>query len=182
MQFSYTREPLIEEYSVAAQIYKLSAVDMCELARNSVVQSGFEASIKARWLGEKYRLEGVHGNEMHKTNIPNVRVEFRTETHKQEIAMIQKYANSRPPLSPGGRTAKEPNHDVSNPNSSNVHASVDQTAEEVNTTASSVSSMHLNGEPRAFPGLSHAIQRKRKQSVTLGRPNEKLPGPMSDAS
>ena len=46
LQFSYTKEPLIEEYSVAAQIYKLSGVDMCELARNSCLQSGWEANIK----------------------------------------------------------------------------------------------------------------------------------------
>ena len=29
LQFAFTKEPLIEEYSVAAQIYRLSAVDMC---------------------------------------------------------------------------------------------------------------------------------------------------------
>ncbi len=31
----------MEEYSIAAQVWKLSSVDMCELARNSVVMSGF---------------------------------------------------------------------------------------------------------------------------------------------
>ena len=31
----------MEEYSIAAQVWKLSGVDMCELARNSVVMSGF---------------------------------------------------------------------------------------------------------------------------------------------
>ena len=35
------QEPLMEEYSIAAQVWKLSGVDMCELARNSVVMSGF---------------------------------------------------------------------------------------------------------------------------------------------
>ena len=42
----FTREPLIEEYSIAAQIWRLSAADMCELARNSVLQSGFEMAVK----------------------------------------------------------------------------------------------------------------------------------------
>jgi AMP deaminase len=37
-----TKEPLVEEYSVAAQVWKLTAVDVCEIARNSVIQSGFE--------------------------------------------------------------------------------------------------------------------------------------------
>ncbi len=32
----------MEEYSIAAQVWKLSPCDMCELARNSVVMSGFE--------------------------------------------------------------------------------------------------------------------------------------------
>ena len=32
----------MEEYSIAAQVWKLSPTDMCELARNSVLMSGFE--------------------------------------------------------------------------------------------------------------------------------------------
>jgi AMP deaminase len=35
------QEPLIEEYSIAAQVWKLSSVDMNELAKNSVIMSGF---------------------------------------------------------------------------------------------------------------------------------------------
>lgn len=31
----------MEEYSIAAQVWKLSACDMSELARNSVIMSGF---------------------------------------------------------------------------------------------------------------------------------------------
>ena len=33
------------------QAYKLSLVDMCEIARNSVLQSGFEHSIKVATVG-----------------------------------------------------------------------------------------------------------------------------------
>ena len=36
------QEPLMEEYSIATQVWKLSPCDMCELARNSVLMSGFE--------------------------------------------------------------------------------------------------------------------------------------------
>ena len=32
----------MEEYSIAAQVWKLSSVDMCELAKNSVIMSGFD--------------------------------------------------------------------------------------------------------------------------------------------
>lgn len=91
LQFAYTKEPLIEEYSVAGQIYKLSNVDMCELARNSVLQSGFEAAIKCHWLGDNFREPGPDGNEMEKTNVPDVRLSFRQETYLHEIALMDKY-------------------------------------------------------------------------------------------
>lgn len=94
LQFSYTREPLIEEYSVAAQIYKLSNVDMCELARNSVLQSGFEAAMKKHWLGKNYRLPGPEGNIMEKSNVPDVRMSYRHETYMHEIGLMEKYASS----------------------------------------------------------------------------------------
>lgn len=97
LQFAFTKEPLIEEYSVAAQIYKLSAVDMCELARNSVVQSGFEYAVKAHWLGNDFHHPGVKGNQMAKTNVPNIREGFRHETLLQELAMIERYTRQDPP-------------------------------------------------------------------------------------
>ena len=87
LQFAFTKEPLIEEYAVAAQIYKLSAVDMSELAKHSVVQSGFEHVVKQRWLGENYRLSSVAGNDVSKANVPNIREAFRHETLMQELAM-----------------------------------------------------------------------------------------------
>ena len=31
----------MEEYSIAAQVWKFSTCDMCEIAHNSVLQSGF---------------------------------------------------------------------------------------------------------------------------------------------
>ncbi|XP_077035930.1 AMP deaminase 3 isoform X3 [Agelaius phoeniceus] len=40
MQFHYTKEALMEEYAIAAQVWKLSTCDLCEIARNSVLQSG----------------------------------------------------------------------------------------------------------------------------------------------
>jgi len=41
LQIHLTKEPLVEEYSVAAQVWKLTATDLCEIARNSVIHSGF---------------------------------------------------------------------------------------------------------------------------------------------
>ncbi|KAH6670702.1 hypothetical protein B0J14DRAFT_640687 [Halenospora varia] len=98
LQFAFTKEPLIEEYSVAAQIYKLSAVDMCELAKNSVKQSGYEHAVKQRWLGRDYNLPGVRGNLMAKSNVPNIREGFRHETLLQELAMIERYTALATPI------------------------------------------------------------------------------------
>ena len=109
LQFAFTKEPLIEEYSVAAQIYKLSAVDMCELAKNSVKQSGFEYAVKARWLGPDFHLEGVRGNTMAKSNVPNIREGFRHETVLQELAMIDRYtALATPTLTPTTKLEQNP--------------------------------------------------------------------------
>lgn len=57
-----TKEPLVEEYCVAAQVWKLSPADKCEIARNSVLQSGFEHPYKAHFIGEKYARDGPEGN------------------------------------------------------------------------------------------------------------------------
>ncbi|AET39192.1 AMP deaminase Ecym_4113 [Eremothecium cymbalariae DBVPG len=93
LQFSYTREPLIEEYSVAAQIYKLSNVDMCELARNSVLQSGWEVRIKKHWIGKHFDEEGTQGNDVEKTNVPNIRINYRHETLSTELELIDYYSS-----------------------------------------------------------------------------------------
>lgn len=98
LQFSYTKEPLIEEYSVAAQIYKFLSVDMCELAANSVKQSGWEYEIKKHWLGKNFMHKGVHGNDIEKTNIPNIRVGYREDTLRSELQLVEYYAGLDPNL------------------------------------------------------------------------------------
>ncbi|ESN91038.1 hypothetical protein HELRODRAFT_104268 [Helobdella robusta] len=88
LQFHFTKEPLIEEYSIAAQVWKLSSVEMCELARNSVIMSGFPHEIKKFWLGPNYTKEGVAGNDMSRTNVPDIRVAFRHETFLEELSTL----------------------------------------------------------------------------------------------
>lgn len=126
------QEPLLEEYSVAAQIYKViftkrscekknltdaslcsssllpvrphvqlrrdlrltsesapMVTDMCELARNSCLQSGFEMEVKRHWLGPNWFLPGVEGNEIHKSNVPDLRVEYRQQTLLEERTMVR---------------------------------------------------------------------------------------------
>ena len=91
---SYTREPLIEEYCVAAQVWKLTAVDLCEIARNSVLQSGFEYPYKAHFIGPNYGVQGPAGNDIHSTNVPYIRLQYRLETLNAELQMLQQ--GSRP--------------------------------------------------------------------------------------
>lgn len=45
----------MEEYSIAAQVWKLSSCDMCELARNSVVMSGFPHKVIDNFCSENER-------------------------------------------------------------------------------------------------------------------------------
>ncbi|TXT11231.1 hypothetical protein VHUM_01982 [Vanrija humicola] len=89
LQFHFTAQHLLEEYSCAAQIYKLTPADMCELARNSVVQSGWEMQVKKHWIGNKWYLPGAAGNDIHKTNVPNIRMAYRHATLLEELTLIQ---------------------------------------------------------------------------------------------
>uniref|UniRef100_A0A7E4UQI6 AMP deaminase n=1 Tax=Panagrellus redivivus TaxID=6233 RepID=A0A7E4UQI6_PANRE len=88
LQFHFTKEALMEEYSIAAQVWKLSSCDMCELARNSVLQSGFDHGVKIHWLGPNYREEGVLGNDVARTNVPDIRVSFRHEALIDELCNL----------------------------------------------------------------------------------------------
>uniref|UniRef100_A0A183BUM6 A_deaminase domain-containing protein n=1 Tax=Globodera pallida TaxID=36090 RepID=A0A183BUM6_GLOPA len=90
LQFHITKEALMEEYSIAHQLWKLSSCDMCELARNSVLQSGFEERVKLHWLGPNYKEEGVLGNDVARTNVPDIRVSFRHESLVNELCNLFK--------------------------------------------------------------------------------------------
>ena len=48
------------------QIYKMPQSSLAELARNSVLQSGFEMEVKRHWLGQKWYLPGSAGNDINK--------------------------------------------------------------------------------------------------------------------
>ncbi|XP_071743528.1 AMP deaminase 2 isoform X4 [Lepeophtheirus salmonis] len=88
LQFHFTKEPLMEEYSIATQVWKMSSCDMCELARNSVITSGFAHTMKQHWLGPNYTKPGVDGNDVTRTNIPDIRVGYRYETIQDELLNI----------------------------------------------------------------------------------------------
>ncbi|CAE7109555.1 unnamed protein product [Rhizoctonia solani] len=98
LQFHFTKEPLLEEYSVAAHIYKLGQGGLAELARNSVIQSGFEMEVKRHWIGKKWYLPGAAGNDINKTNVPDRRLAFRHNTLMEELKLI--YSNKDAPAAP----------------------------------------------------------------------------------
>lgn len=76
--FHMSDDALLEEYSVARATFDLSMTDMMELARNSILQSGFEDDFKRQWLGEDYR-KGLTFCDERITHVPLIRAKFRAE-------------------------------------------------------------------------------------------------------
>ena len=76
--FHMSDDALLEEYSVARATFDLSMTDMMEIARNSVLQSGFEEAFKEKWLGKDFR-KGLTWCDEHVTHVPLIRAKFRAE-------------------------------------------------------------------------------------------------------
>jgi len=87
MLFHLSEDPLLEEYTTARTAYDLSMLDMCELARNSVLQSGFEGCRKAAWLGEGYA-NGAIGCDPGKCNVTHARATFRSRLLQEERSLV----------------------------------------------------------------------------------------------
>lgn len=85
--FHMSDDALLEEFSVARASFDLSMTDISEIARNSVLQSGFEDNLKAEWLGENYKKGVTHCDE-HKTHVPLIRAKFRAEHLALEHSMV----------------------------------------------------------------------------------------------
>ena len=107
LMLHYTKDPLVEEYSVAAQVWRLSSTDLCEMARNSVLQSGFEDVFKRHFLGRHYDAPGAAGNDIRQTNVPDIRVRYRHEAWRNEMDMVV-YCDRDPAMGkPTGRGGKK---------------------------------------------------------------------------
>ncbi|KAH7160103.1 hypothetical protein B0J13DRAFT_121198 [Dactylonectria estremocensis] len=179
LQFAFTKEPLIEEYAVAAQIYKLSPVDMCELAKNSVKQSGYELSIKEQWLGPSCDKPGKEGNTMVKTNVPDRREEFRYFTLLQEREVLGRYVNfnvnndlSSSTTGAGNNMAEfaastaqgavlsDPGHQLESPVLTSMGSPTGLASREQVWSNDGMADLHLSGsDPRMFPGVFTPGQR-----------------------
>uniref|UniRef100_A0A8C7RLI4 AMP deaminase n=1 Tax=Oncorhynchus mykiss TaxID=8022 RepID=A0A8C7RLI4_ONCMY len=88
MQFHYTKEALMEEYAIAAQLWKLSTCDVCEIARNSVLQSGLSHQEKKHFIGANYLKDGPEGNDIRRTNVAQIRMAYRHETLCNELSFL----------------------------------------------------------------------------------------------
>jgi AMP deaminase len=83
-----TSDPLLEEYAVASEVWGFSSVDLCEIARNSVLQSGFEDTLKKHWIGDRYKEMTKEANNVLKTNIPMARFQYRIDTYHEEMSLL----------------------------------------------------------------------------------------------
>jgi len=88
LQFHTTQEPLVEEYTIAKQMWKFTVTDLSEIARNSVLQSGLTVAEKKTLLGPDYQLCGVNGNDNNFSNIPDVRAAFRDQQLHDEYEFV----------------------------------------------------------------------------------------------
>lgn len=164
LQFAFTKEPLMEEYAVAAQIYKLSPTDMCELAKNSVLQSGYEAAVKRHWLGPNFDKPGKEGNTMAKTNVPDRREEFRYHTLLTEREVLSRYASFNNNIEKGNAKSdlavQAPSGNLPSSSATEAASSITtpiSTAEQAlphRSTSNSVADAHISGsDPMIFPGI-----------------------------
>ena len=86
MQFHKTEEPLMEEYTVAKSLYQYSMSDLGEIARNSVVSSGFPKAMKWGCLGETWeRYPRPEANSPTLTNVPMTRAIYRYEVYADRV-------------------------------------------------------------------------------------------------
>ncbi|CAG9567686.1 adenosine_monophosphate_deaminase_-_putative [Leishmania major strain Friedlin] len=87
--YHHTQEPLLEEYSIASKIWKLSPNDLSEVARNSVLLSNFSLRFKEEKLGAMHFLSSSAGNDVAKTHLSDVRVAYRFEAYHTEVGFLE---------------------------------------------------------------------------------------------
>lgn len=131
---------------------------MCELARNSVLQSGWEMEIKRHWLGPDFFLPGPRGNVVAKSNVPDIRLRFREETLREELDLIWRHGH------------------VVDPNNINNNTSTSSEAPKISSNVSDAGSTVVDEalDPATFPGVYRLADkgklRRASQHKEEGRP------------
>eukprot|EP00477_Mikrocytos_mackini_P000351 GAHX01000373.1.p1 GENE.GAHX01000373.1~~GAHX01000373.1.p1 ORF type:complete len:684 (+),score=166.21 GAHX01000373.1:35-2053(+) len=88
LQFHITGQPLIEEYALARQYYKLTDCDILEIAKNSVRQSGLDCIVKVRRLGMGYDKPRTYSYPTKITGVSSCRYRFREDQLYDEIRFL----------------------------------------------------------------------------------------------
>mmetsp|Transcript_17405 Transcript_17405/g.43329 ORF Transcript_17405/g.43329 Transcript_17405/m.43329 type:complete len:966 (+) Transcript_17405:420-3317(+) len=88
LMFHQTKEPLLEEYAIAKQLWKLSPSDLCEIARNSVLQCSYPMHTVLMWLGLEHPSQLHTENSIYHTNVPDSRFKFRRRSLREEWASL----------------------------------------------------------------------------------------------
>lgn len=55
----------------------------------------FGLQVKQHWIGYNYKQEGVAGNDIQRTNLPDIRVSYRHETLLDELQTISRAADMK---------------------------------------------------------------------------------------
>ncbi|CAD7947050.1 unnamed protein product [Amoebophrya sp. A25] len=176
MQFHRTEEPMLEEYSVAKQLYRYSVVDLCEIARNSVLQGGFDSATKERQLGSlKWNYFPLPlSNNADVTNIPDIRMRYRYETILERIHGILRTLSMPSLAIPGLPHLKGTLHDAmalhARGTLANIGASVGLHGENAVASASSLlrDDNANNGAKWDSTTLKHVVQRMSGKPVASG--------------
>ncbi|OEH77344.1 adenosine monophosphate [Cyclospora cayetanensis] len=61
----------------------------------SGIRSGFEVEFKRHWLGDTFWLPGSEGNDMSRTNVSNIRLQYRIDTWREELENMREILNMR---------------------------------------------------------------------------------------
>jgi len=90
LMFHATSQPLLEEYTAAKLVFGLSSVDLCEVAANSVRQSGFPLEQQAAALGENIKVPGrPYAWNPERCDIPERRLNYRRKNLSQELVYLR---------------------------------------------------------------------------------------------
>jgi AMP deaminase len=89
LMFHATNQPLMEEYTAARLVFGLSNVDLCEIAANSVRQSGFPHDRKVAALGNGCALKQPYAWSPQLCNVPNMRLRYRRQQLAQELSFLK---------------------------------------------------------------------------------------------
>lgn len=59
------------------------------------------------WVGGTYWKKGPEGNDIHKTNVPNLRMRFRYDCHQEELGLVLGGAQAHHQRHQVARTSRE---------------------------------------------------------------------------